>query len=405
MSKIRVKHFGPIKEGCPNNKWIDIKKTTIFIGNQGSGKSTVAKLISTLTWIEKALTRGDFNENDLIKYNRLKKYFAYQNLNDYFKDNTVIEYVGKAYSISYDKGTVWVENLNSKNYAFPKIMYVPSERNFTSSVRNVRTLKGLPSTLYTFSDEFVDALEDLQGQISLPINNVKLEYQKLNKISWIVGDNYKIRLSDSSSGFQSLVPLFVVSEYLAKSLGKEDKGNIKNISIDEERRIRKEIERILSNPNISSDIKLSSLEFLSSKFVYSSFVNIVEEPEQNLFPSSQNSILNTLFECNNMKEENYLVMTTHSPYIINYVSIAIQAGLILDKVKSEELKEKLNSVVPIKSILKGKDVVIYQLDEKNGSINILPVFEGIPSDHNFLNDSLSTGNKMFDTLLEIEQEL
>ena len=98
-------------------------------------------------------------------------------------------------------------------------------------------------------------------------------------------------------------------------------------------------------------------------------------------------------------------MTTHSPYIINYVSIAIQAGLILDKVKSEELKEKLNSVVPIKSILKGKDVVIYQLDEKNGSINILPVFEGIPSDHNFLNDSLSTGNKMFDTLLEIEQEL
>jgi hypothetical protein len=55
--------------------------------------------------------------------------------------------------------------------------------------------------------------------------------------------------------------------------------------------------------------------------------------------------------------------------------------------------------------LKGKDVVIYQLDEKNGSINILPVFEGIPSDHNFLNDSLSNGNKMFDTLLEIEQEL
>jgi predicted ATPase len=51
MSKIRVKHFGPIKEGYSNNKWIDIKKTTIFIGNQGSGKRTVAKLISTLTWV------------------------------------------------------------------------------------------------------------------------------------------------------------------------------------------------------------------------------------------------------------------------------------------------------------------------------------------------------------------
>jgi ABC-type bacteriocin/lantibiotic exporter with double-glycine peptidase domain len=73
MSKIRVKHFGPIKEGYSYNKWIDIKKTTIFIGNQGSGKSTMAKLISTLTWVEKALIRGDFNENDLIKNNRLKK--------------------------------------------------------------------------------------------------------------------------------------------------------------------------------------------------------------------------------------------------------------------------------------------------------------------------------------------
>jgi len=405
MSKIRIKHFGPIKEGYSNNKWIDIKKTTIFIGNQGSGKSTVAKLISTLTWVEKALIRGDFNENDLIKNNRLKKYFAYQNLNDYFKNNTVIEYIGKAYSISYDKGIVGVENLKTKSYAFPKIMYVPSERNFTSSVRNIRTLKGLPSTLYTFSDEFVGALEDLREQILLPINNVKLEYQKLNKIPWIIGDNYKIRLSDSSSGFQSLVPLFVVSEYLAKSLGKEEKGNIKTISIDEERRIRKEVEMILSNPNISSDIKLNSLEFLSSKFVYSSFVNIVEEPEQNLFPSSQNSILNTLFECNNLREENCLVITTHSPYIINYASIAIQAGQLLGKIKSEELKNSLNSVVPIKSTLKGEDVVIYQLDEKDGSINILSTFEGIPSDHNFLNDSLAIGNKMFDRLLEIEQEL
>lgn len=162
---------------------------------------------------------------------------------------------------------------------------------------------------------------------------------------------------------------------------------------------------ILSNPNISSDIKLNSLEFLSSKFVYSSFVNIVEEPEQNLFPSSQNSILNTLFECNNLREENCLAITTHSPYIINYASIAIQAGQLLGKIKSEELKNSLNSVVPIKSTLKGEDVVIYQLDEKDGSINILSTFEGISSDYNFLNDSLSIGNKMFDRLLEIEQEL
>ena len=52
MGKIKIKNFGPIKEGYQDNDgWIDIKKVTVFIGNQGSGKSTVAKLISTFVWI------------------------------------------------------------------------------------------------------------------------------------------------------------------------------------------------------------------------------------------------------------------------------------------------------------------------------------------------------------------
>jgi predicted ATPase len=43
MSKIRIKNFGPVKDGYPeNNGWLEVKKVTVFIGNQGSGKSTVA---------------------------------------------------------------------------------------------------------------------------------------------------------------------------------------------------------------------------------------------------------------------------------------------------------------------------------------------------------------------------
>jgi len=59
MNKIRIKNFGPIKEGyLENDGWMDIKKVTVFIGSQGSGKSTVAKLFSTLSWLEKDMTRG-----------------------------------------------------------------------------------------------------------------------------------------------------------------------------------------------------------------------------------------------------------------------------------------------------------------------------------------------------------
>lgn len=411
IRRLKVKNFGPIKEGSlENDGWIDLKKVTLFIGNQGSGKSTIAKLISTLTWIEKALVRGDFSEKSLTDKS-LKKHFTYQNIGNYFKNDTFIEYEGKAFHILYKDNIVKIHKNEQNGYSFPKIMYVPSERNFVSSVRNVRTLKGLPSTLYTFSDEFINAVEELKGQIDLPINNTKFEYQKLNKLASIIGEDYKVKLSEASSGFQSFVPLFVVSDYLSNSLKKKEDNTIKDISIEEEKRIRKEIEQILSNPNISDDVKQASLEYLSSKFQYSSFINIVEEPEQNLFPNSQNKILNSLLKFNNLNENNGLIVTTHSPYIINYLSVSIQANYLFQKLinfsnqKSQHLIEKLNSIVPFKSMVSSSNVIIYELDEISGTIKKLRDYEGIPSDNNYLNTSLADANEMFDLLLEIEQEL
>lgn len=50
MSRIKIKNFGPIKATTSaTDGWIDISKVTVFTGNQGSGKSTVAKLVSTFT--------------------------------------------------------------------------------------------------------------------------------------------------------------------------------------------------------------------------------------------------------------------------------------------------------------------------------------------------------------------
>ncbi|MBL4649786.1 MAG: AAA family ATPase, partial [Aureispira sp.] len=71
MAKLKVRNVGPIREGLKsNNGFIDFKGVTLFIGNQGSGKSTIAKLFSTLSWLEKALVRKDFTENYITKYNR-----------------------------------------------------------------------------------------------------------------------------------------------------------------------------------------------------------------------------------------------------------------------------------------------------------------------------------------------
>ncbi|GHV18353.1 hypothetical protein FACS1894169_14940 [Bacteroidia bacterium] len=100
MSKIKIKNFGPIKDGLGNNEWLDINKVTVFIGNQGSGKSTIAKVISTLTWLEKALNRGDIKSN--LSKDDFFELFKYQRINNYFKVDTLIEYEGEILSLKFD---------------------------------------------------------------------------------------------------------------------------------------------------------------------------------------------------------------------------------------------------------------------------------------------------------------
>lgn len=403
MSRIKISKFGPIKDGYTENEgWLDINKVTVFIGNQGSGKSTVAKAISTFTWIEKALVRGDFKAKNFgIK--RLKENLAYQNIDGYLKPETSIEYEGDAYRIAYIHGKTQVEKLKSDIYTFPKVMYIPSERNFTSSVRNVYDLKGLPQTLYTFSDEFRLAKEELGLTIvKLPIGDVKFEYRKSGNATMLLGDDYEVEISKSSSGFQSFVPMYIVSRYLTHRIGKENDPHRNEITISERQRIKEEISKIYSNPKYSDEVKNILIEELSRRIKYGCFINIVEEPEQNLYPLSQKAMLYSLIEFANQNDENKLILTTHSPYIINYLSLAVEADSVKEKIIAKGYAAKLKAILPLQSTLAGNLLVIYELDEKTGTIRKLGDYKGLPSDDNYLNQQMALTNDLFSELLDLE---
>lgn len=410
MSKIRIRNFGPIRKGFLQNEgWINITKVTAFIGNQGSGKSTVAKLISTFSWIEKALVRGDYDKNWFERKNRLKNTFLkYHRLDTYFEegifDNSIIEYIGNAFHISYKSGQLFISEIENQFYSLPQIMYVPAERNFIAYVKSPNELKLSSDSLKEFLTEFDNAKKAMKGAISIPINEVELEYDKLNEILNIRGNNYKVRLTDASSGFQSLVPVYLVSKYLSESV-KDQSENKESMSIDETNRFKYGVKQIYSNDSLTDEQKRVALSVLSSKFNKTSFINIVEEPEQNLFPTSQWELLKKLVEFNNMSRSNQLIITTHSPYIINYMSIAVQASFLKEKINNKSLLKKLDNIVPLKSTISSNDLSIYQLNEKDGVITKLENYKGIPSDNNYLNHSLADGNRLFDSLLEIEQEI
>lgn len=409
MSKIRIKNFGPIKEGYQDkNGWIDIRKVTVFIGNQGSGKSTVAKLISTFIWIEKALVRGDYNKKWFERKNKLKnQYFNYHRLENYFKGNggahTIIEYKGEAFNIKYENDSLFIEEVNNRSYQLPQIMYVPAERNFITYVRSPKDLKLSSASLKEFLSEFDNAKDDLKGLLTLPIINTEVEYDKLNDIINLKGEGYKVKLTEASSGFQSLVPLYLVSHYLAHSVKKQNESNKEPMSSEEMQRFKKGVEDIWSNDSLTDEQKRIALSVLSSKFNKTAFINIVEEPEQNLFPTSQQKMLFSLLEFNNINEGNKLIITTHSPYLINYLSLSVKANFLGIKIKDKAVLEKINEIVPSKSTLNGDELAIYELNEKDGSIKKLEAQNGLPSDANELNAQLDQSNELFAQLLEIQQ--
>jgi len=405
MSKLRIKNFGPIKEGMlDNDGWIDIKKVTVFIGNQGSGKSTVAKAISSLLWLEKSINRGDTDKNK-ISFVSFKRIFAYHKVHNYFTDKTNIEFIGKKYHILYDRTKEYpiITEVANENYIVPKISYIPAERNFLSTISDAFNVKGLPDNLFSFAEKLRKAQNELNGEkLELPIGNYDYEYDENKDTSFVAGHDYRINLIEASSGLQSYIPLYLVSKNLSKSIFENQEKLKRNLTVEQSIRFANEIMN-LTNDNSLKDIERNKkIAEVKARYFNRCFQNIVEEPEQNLFPTSQKNILFSLLEFNNLSNGNKLIMTTHSPYIINYLTLTVEANRLKKKVKTTELKNKLQAIVPLNSTVDPDDLAIYQLDENDGSIKLLGNYKGLPSDENKLNENLAFSNDQFSELLDIE---
>ena len=90
--RLIVKSFGPVKD-------LDIifKKVTLFIGDQGTGKSCVAKLFSTFKWLEKVLSQKKYKLSYFEQYNRFKtKLCAYHRIDSFIVNgNPYIKFEGE----------------------------------------------------------------------------------------------------------------------------------------------------------------------------------------------------------------------------------------------------------------------------------------------------------------------
>ncbi|MBO7462540.1 MAG: AAA family ATPase [Bacteroidales bacterium] len=408
MRKIEIHNFGPIKEA-----FIEVKKVTVFMGNQGSGKSTAAKLISTFAWIEKFVFKHrvrkvwapDNLAGNLLSIinNDFIKYLGYHRIESYLKYDTEIIYFGGYFRIAYRKGTITFHRYGV-DYLLPKITYFPAERNFISSIKKSKESNGFKlwsQSLQEFKEFFQEAKENMKHgtTIQLPISGTSIEYNQHNDIMYVKGEDYKIPLSDSASGFQSFVPMYVVAEYLSKITEREQEMD------NSEREIFiKQSTEILNNPIFTKEQKNILLSQLASIFNIQSVFNIIEEPEQNLFPSSQRNMLFELLKFNNASADNCMIITTHSPYIIGNMTLAIKAAELYNKTTDNDVKQKIAKIVPESSAINADDVAIYEFDDKTHTIRELERQNGLPSDNDYLNNALGDTNDLFCDLLDLEEQ-
>jgi predicted ATPase len=388
MATLTIKNVGPIKE----LRHLELTKVNVFMGPQSSGKSTIAKIISYCTWVEKDVATSqsltDYQGNSYFK----ERIEDFHKMRGYFKKNSYIFYQGDTVKITWKDETcsIWWEDQYA--YKRSKIAYIPSERNMVI-LPEARKVEFGDTNVRSFLFDWFDARQSYPQDHRLPILGLGIDYYNVpgNKEEDHImglenGDAYDIPLSNASSGLQSVIPLVVMVEYLTTGVYKE-----KNTSFEQKKKqgeifaslylevvvkpyfkIPENVElpidkawelsnEIVDKINAGDKKAKGLLEYFKNIMNFLTTTQnsqlIIEEPEQNLFPSTQRDLIYYLLARCFTREGNRLTLTTHSPYILYALNNCMLANLVKDKMSKGERSE----VKSLASAINPQEVSIWEI--------------------------------------------
>ena len=352
MRHLIIRNVGPIKEVD-----IELKRFNFIIGPQSSGKSTVAKILSTCEWIEKEveITR---NEHAVVNGESFKALVeSFHKMEEYFdKDEESFVYYSTDFvEICYEHHEFKVRLKRNVSYHRQKICYIPAERNMVT----LPELKGFEfntTNLRSFLFDWYRAREYYTPQNKTNVLELGVQYYydadmttKNDRIQHVNGQTYDISLSNSSSGLQSLTPLLVMLQYYTDQYFNEYdfKTSFEQNTKVRQMRSALTLEVVLSqykpgfkeeeivqlvaqfNDDLhrgdkrAEEIFKSYEEACNRLLIPNRTTFIIEEPEQNLYPFTQVALLEAVVRlCSNGRMHGCTI-TTHSPFVLNYLNVMI----------------------------------------------------------------------------------
>lgn len=386
MQKIIVRNFGPIREAE-----VEIKGLTILIGEQASGKSTLAKLIYFFKTLKKDLYNlaryesvsfeDQTNTNELINKvienfkSKFKQYFGSTSklaLN-YFIEFQFSETISIKISpvgnnplnIAFDNATFF-QIIKSLRINTPAISRLIQNNDFDGLRFYENRLNEDLDRL--FSDNF-ESLFVPAGR------NITVSYPQEFKDYFLTG------LSSSGTS-NSLIDIELMRNFLIRVAKIQDRFNNQNfrevanqqvgadrLRIDEGLKL---VPLVLKGKYTNRDGQSEGIRPIGGRFVIPIFQSstgqqealrilqdiflclvdnkpvfrVIEEPEAHLFPIAQNQIMQMVSLLSG-SGEHQIVITTHSPYVLTACNNMLYPERIMQRIRRSNgsLSNQLNRIM------------------------------------------------------------
>lgn len=381
MTRLQVKNVGPVADVN-----IILNRHNVFIGKQSSGKSTIAKIISNCKWLEKEVLTHPSKSVSSYEDTYRNGLVSFHNLEGYFSTKSQILYESDYIIISYSKGECSIiKKAGESSYLRKKILYVPSERNmvvYTDSIGGANNLRSFAADWMAARDFF----DETHKQIILDLG---VEYYKTDEngrtINHIVSTKntkeYDINLTCGSSGLQSLVPITTTIDFYTG--GFYDTGNQEKLLKANDMYAARQLIKYFLNERHITDLEEGKrdIEKLMDDVIglvsTSSTSFVIEEPENNLFPGTQFSLVNFIMRCVNRGQRYHeATITTHSPYILSSMNILLLAGILRNlSIEHHEVAEIVGDL-----FIKPNDVSAWAI-ENGHLVSILDSETGLISEN------------------------
>ncbi len=337
MKKLIIRNIGPLLEVN-----IELSKYNVIIGPQSSGKSCVLKIACYCTWVEKQIElnqSADIFKQDgyfiqeLTRFHKLEGYFSSDSFIEYESDYTKFSYNAHTNQFLFEwKDTQW-------NYMRPKVSYIPAERNMVAAIPTWFDVRFYNNNIQSFMGDWDIARKIYTQGLNILNLDVVYRYDKLSGRDLVdVGEGVVLELTNTSSGLQSLIPLFVHLNYVGKDSYAISQAKSYSDLRTEEKFLQKLYDERYKD-KITQDNQSKELSFtIATIGKYSAYFKnqqdaeecrriyerytqtdhcelFLEEPENNLFPPTQSCLVDWLINLVT-KESDSIFIATHSPYIM-----------------------------------------------------------------------------------------